>query len=49
MKKRSVFRNTYLADYWVDFLQIWYVGRVTYIKGIKYVNMIEISLVVIEI
>ena len=35
-------------NYWANFLQVWYV-RVAYMEGIKYVNLIEISPVVIEI
>ena len=44
----AVLKNAYLANYLSDFLQIWYVQSV-YMQGIKYVNLIEISLVVIEI
>ena len=25
-ENRAIFRNTYLANYWTDFFQIWYVG-----------------------
>ena len=39
--------NTYLVNYWADVFQIWYVG--SYMEGIKYGNLIEISPVVIEI
>ena len=35
------------ANYWADSLQIWYV--VTYMDSIKYLNLIVISSVVIEI
>ena len=38
-------KRMYLTKYLPDFLLIWYV----YIEGIKYLNLIEISQVVIEI
>ena len=47
-EKGTIFRNTYLAHYWVNFFQK-LVCRVAYMEGIKYVNLIEIGTVVIEI
>ena len=41
--------NTYLVNYWADFFQIWYVGLHIYIEGIKYVKLIEIGPVIVEI
>ena len=46
-ENQEIFRNIYLTNYLSDFLQIWYV--VVYIEGIKYVKLIEIGPVVIEI
>ena len=50
VKKTGQFLATYLT---IDFLQIWYVECrvvvIVYIEDIKYVNLIEIGSVVIEI
>ena len=27
-ENKEIFRNTYLANYWMDFFQIWYVGHI---------------------
>ena len=48
-ENEAVFRNTYLANYWANFLQIWYVEMHICMDGINYVNLIEIDPVVIEI
>ena len=48
-RKWGNFRNTYLMNYWADFLQIWYICRITHMEDVKYENLIEISSVVIEI
>ena len=48
MENGTIFRNTYLANYWADF-HYYLVCRVMYKEDIKYVNLIEISLVVTEI
>ena len=45
----AIFRNTYLANYRADLLQIWYVCRVAYMESIKHVNLIEIGPLVTEI
>ena len=47
----AIFRNTYLANYYIDFLKIWYMElHIQHcINDIKCVNLIEIAPVVIEI
>ena len=45
----AIFRNTYLANYWADFFQIWYVGSRIWRAYNNYVNLIEIGPVVIKI
>ena len=48
-ENETIFRNTYLMNYWANFLQIWYICRITHMEGVKYENLIDISAVVIEI
>ena len=43
----AIFRNTYIMNYWANFLQICMLGHVY--EGHKYVNLIEIGAAVIEI
>ena len=48
-ENQAIFRNVYLANYVLTRFSSNLVCKVVYMEGTKYVNLIEISMVVIEI